>query len=102
MLASQARRFKHFLLTYKYVEGMVDKRVPYRESHLAHARAYESRGLILGGALQNPIDTGVLLFEADERMIKEFAQNDPYVINRLVTDYTIREIMIVAGSLTKK
>ncbi|CAG9332030.1 unnamed protein product [Blepharisma stoltei] len=102
MLGFQARRFKHFLLTYKYVEGMVDKRAPYRDAHIAHARAYEPRGLVLIGALQNPIDTGVLLFEGEEKMIKDYAQNDPYVVNRLVTDYTIREITIVAGSLLKK
>lgn len=102
MLALQIQRFKHYVLSYKYVDGMNEKRVPHRPAHLEHAKSYENRGLILAGALQNPVDSGLLLFEGEENLVKEFAQNDPYVINRLVTDYTVREIMIAAGSLIKK
>ena len=40
---------------------------------------YESKDLLLCGALQNPIDSAILLFKGEESSLKEFVANDPYV-----------------------
>jgi uncharacterized protein YciI len=54
--------------------------------------------LILGGALSDPLDSAVLLFLADSRVIAEqFASADPYVTNGLVTAWRVREWITVVG-----
>lgn len=95
-------RSKHYLLTYNYVPDMINKRAPHREAHIAYAKAFESKGLLLGGALQNPVDSGVLLFDSDENSVKVYAENDPYFKNNLITSYSIREIMLAFGSIKPK
>eukprot|EP01119_Soliformovum_irregulare_P008208 TRINITY_DN2127_c0_g1_i2.p1 TRINITY_DN2127_c0_g1~~TRINITY_DN2127_c0_g1_i2.p1 ORF type:complete len:115 (-),score=21.09 TRINITY_DN2127_c0_g1_i2:153-497(-) len=83
---------RHKILTYKYVEDVAEKRPPHRAAHLAHAKAFSDKGsLILGGATQNPLDQGILIFEGVSREeVEDFAKNDPYVRNGIVSDYTIR------------
>lgn len=91
----------YFLLTYDYVDNILEKRQPYRETHLAQAREAAERGeLLLGGALANPVDTGVLLFKGDDQSVVEaFVEHDPYVLNGLVTRWQVREWNVVAGAL---
>ena len=89
----------HFLLLYDYVPDIVERRGPYRASHLAHARAAVDRGdLVLGGALANPTDGAVLLFRGDSAApVEAFAQVDPYVVNGLVTRWRVRQWTTVVG-----
>ena len=87
------------LLLYQYVDDAVEKRQPYRANHLGHARASIDRGeLLLGGALANPVDGGVLIFTAGAAA-ERFAETDPYVLNGIVTSWTVREWSVVVGSL---
>lgn len=95
-------RGKYYLLTYNYVPDMLKKRTPHRDTHIAYAIAFESKGLLLGGALQNPIDSGILLFYSDESTVRAYAENDPYFKNNLITSYSIREIMLAFGSIKPK
>lgn len=103
MLRIGSFRFKHYVLTYKYVEGMEQKRMPYREQHLKMLQKWEQEGhLLIGGALQNPIDKGMLLFEVPkEELVHQFVQSDPYYTNKLLLEYNVREINIVVGSLKR-
>ena len=89
----------YYILFYKTVENYVEKRVPYREKHLDHARAAHGRGeLIMAGALAEPADSAVLVFKGDGPSIaEEFAKNDPYVINRLITEWKVRPWTVVVG-----
>ena len=89
----------HYLLFYDVVHDYAERRVPFRAAHIAHARAAAGRGeLILGGALANPIDGAVLLFECDSPApIEAFVADDPYVQNGLVTAWRIREWTTVVG-----
>ena len=58
------------------------------------------RDLILGGALTDPFDTGLLLFHSiDKSTAEAFATSDPYVINGLVERYEVRHWITVAGPL---
>lgn len=50
-----------------------------------------------GGALADPVDTGLLVF-TDKGVAESFAQQDPYVANGLVTKWTVRQWTVVAGS----
>src|SRR4026207_398011 len=90
----------HYLLIYDVVEDYVERRKPFREEHLALARKSHERGeLVLGGALANPVDAAVLLFNTDSpQPIDEFVAADPYVKHGLVTKWRIREWTTVVGN----
>lgn len=89
----------HYLLMYEVVDDYVAKRAPYRDEHLAMANEAAKEGeLLLGGALVEPVDGAILLFRT-HAAAEAFANNDPYVQNRLVTRWTVRQWNTVAGSL---
>lgn len=89
----------HFLLFYDLMADYLERRVEYRNEHLKLAWESSVRGeLILGGALADPVDGAILLFKADAASIaEEFAKNDPYVRNGLVTSWHVRQWMTAVG-----
>lgn len=91
----------HYLLFYDTAPDYLDRRAEFRSSHLKLAWEYCERGeLILGGALQDPVDGAVLLFEGDSsEVVERFVAEDPYVANGLVTAYRIRPWTTVAGAM---
>lgn len=90
----------YFLLFYDVVDDYSARRAPFRGEHLAHARALQDRGeLRLGGALAEPADGAVLVFDADDRgVVEDFARRDPYVLNGVVTAWRVREWTVVIGT----
>lgn len=90
---------KHFLLFYDAGPDYAAKRAPHRALHLAHARAAAARGeLLLGGALTDPIDASVLLFQAASAdVVRAFAAADPYVTEGVVHGWRVREWTTVVG-----
>lgn len=91
----------HYLLIYDAAPDYVERRQPYRAEHLALARAAHARGeLVLGGALADPVDGAVLLFQGETPAAAErFAAEDPYVCNGLVTRWRVRPWTTVVGDL---
>lgn len=89
----------HYLLFYEGGEDYVERRQPYRDAHLAHARAAVERGdLVLGGALADPADAAILLFRGDAPDVAEgFARADPYVTNGVVKSWRVRPWTTVVG-----
>ena len=89
----------HYLLIYEVVDDYAERRLPFRAEHLALGRAAYERGeLVLGGALADPIDGAVLLFQGDSpAAAEEFARADPYVKNGLVTRWRVRTWTTVVG-----
>jgi len=89
----------HYLLFYEVADEYLARRAEFRNAHLALAWAASERGeLVLGGALANPIDGAILLFQGDSPEVAEkFARVDPYVLNGLVRRWYIREWKTVAG-----
>ncbi len=90
---------KHFLLLYDVVDDYVARRGEFRDEHLQKAWAAVERGeLLLGGALADPADGAVLLFQGDSPAAAEaFANADPYVINGLVKQWRVRPWTTVVG-----
>lgn len=91
---------KHFLLLYDYEPDFMTRRTPHRAMHLEHARGAVARGeLVLGGALDaNGPPMGALLFKAESAAVPEaFAQADPYVTQKVVRGWTVREWTTVVG-----
>jgi len=82
----------YFILFYDLVDNALEARAPYRDEHLARAKeAHESGFMVMAGALTDPPDTSILIFKADdESAVEEFARNDPYVNNGVVTNWSVR------------
>lgn len=89
----------HYLLFYDIIDDYVARRAPFRDAHLAHAWRASDRGdLVLAGALADPVDGTVLLFQGTSPDVAAaFARADPYVLNGLVTDWRVREWTTVVG-----
>jgi uncharacterized protein YciI len=89
----------YYILFYDVVEDFVEKRQPYREAHFSHIKPYVDRGEVrLAGALADPADGAVLVFNVeDKKIIEQFAENDPYVLNGVVTKWYIRQWTVVLG-----
>jgi uncharacterized protein YciI len=92
---------KHYLLIYDLVNDYAARRGPLRRGHISHAQPFVERGeLLLGGALAQPMDRAILLFQGDSSAGAEaFARSDPYVLQGLVTRWEVREWATVVGPL---
>jgi uncharacterized protein YciI len=83
----------YYLLFYEVVDNFVERRAPFRESHLRLAQQAHERGeLVMAGAFGEPVDGAVLLFRSDAGSTAEdFAKNDPYVREGLVPAWRVRQ-----------
>ncbi len=88
----------HLLLEYALADDYLERRAALREEHLSLARAAHERGeLLLAGALPDPFDRALLVWTAPREVVERFVQEDPYVRQRLVTGWTIRDWNVVIG-----
>lgn len=89
----------HYLLFYDLAPDYLERRQLYRDEHLALAWEAHARGeLLLGGALADPVDGAVLLFQGDSpSVVEQFVAADPYVHNGLVVSWRIRPWTTVIG-----
>ncbi|SMG02515.1 YciI-like protein [Burkholderia singularis] len=88
-----------YLLIYDLVDDYLERRGAYRAEHLELARAASGRGeLLLAGALAEPADEAVLVFEGASAAVAEaFARADPYVTHGLVRRWRVRPWTVVIG-----
>ena len=91
----------YYVLQYDVVDDYANRRMPFRPLHLEMVRGAHERGdLRLAGALGDPSDGALLVFRSDSpRAAEEFARNDPYVKNGLITSWRVRPWNVVAGEL---
>lgn len=89
----------HYLLMYELAPDYLARRGQHRTVHLDLARAAQQRGeIVLAGALSDPADLAVLLFQGDSPAGAEaFARADPYVLEGLVTAWRVRPWNTVIG-----
>lgn len=84
----------HWLLQYKYCDNVSDARIPHRASHIQHATDFKASGkLVMGGALSDL--TGATVVFKTKEDAEEFAVNDPYTCNGIVTSWEVREWSVV-------
>lgn len=90
----------YFLLMYELAPDYLERRAQFRDEHLRLAWAAHARGeLVLGGALAEPADTGLLLFSGEGPAAAEaFARTDPYVLHGLVLSWKVRPWNTVVGA----
>jgi uncharacterized protein YciI len=94
----------HYLLIYELAPDYIERRPAFRRAHLERAWEAAGRGeLLLGGALDDPVDRAILLFESDSpEAAQAFARGDPYVTGGLVTRWEVRPWNTVAGEGASK
>lgn len=90
----------YYALFYDVVDDFVSRRTPYRNEHLGLVREAHRRGeIVLAGALGDPADRALLVFRVPEQsVVEDFARNDPYVTNGLVTRWQVRPWAVVVGN----
>lgn len=90
----------YYALFYDAIDDFIARRGLYREEHLRMARESHARGeLFLAGALADPADGALLIFQGDSPAAAEaFARQDPYVKNGLITNWTVRSWTVVVGN----
>lgn len=89
-----------FMLLYDVTTEYMVRRGEYRAEHLRLAWEYADRGeLLIGGALEDPVDGAVLVFRCASRdTVEGFVARDPYVAHGLVSAWRIRPWRTVVGS----
>lgn len=89
----------HYLMMYDLADDYLERRGEFRDAHLKLAWEAQERGeIIVAGALAEPSDMAVLMFQGDSPEVAEkFAKADPYVAHGLVTRYRIRPWNTVVG-----
>ena len=88
----------YLVLEYALADDYLERRAALREDHLALARAAHERGeLVLAGALPDPFDRALLVWDTEPEVVERFASADPYVVQGLVTSWTVRPWNVVVG-----
>jgi uncharacterized protein len=88
-----------YILQYTYTNDMINKRTPYRAEHLSLAQGLVSQGKIIVGGALGAAEGGLFVFRGQKQDVEDFVKKDPYVKEKLVTDYSIKEWNVVLGSL---
>lgn len=91
----------HYLLIYDLAPDYLERRGQYRSEHLKLAWDAVAKGdLVLGGALADPVDNSILLFQGDSPAAAEaFVAADPYVKNGLIKSWRVRPWTTVVGEM---
>lgn len=90
---------KLFVLSYDYVDDILDRRDPHRPGHLALIEQWHGDGrLVLAGAIGDPVRGALLVFDvADAAEIDAFTAVDPYMSAGLVAESRVEPLAAVAG-----
>src|SRR5258707_15331541 len=90
----------YYALFYEAVDDFIGRGGAYRDEHLRQAREAHARGeLVLAGALADPADGALLIFQGESAAAAEaFARQDPYIKNGLVTKWKVRNWTVAVGN----
>ena len=98
--SNEVEEVKTYVVEYKYVPNMLEKRTPYRAAHLEFAKPFvENKSMIAGGAFVPTVESGMLLFNCKRSVVEHFVKNDPYVVNGLVPEHKINEWAVAIGKV---
>jgi uncharacterized protein YciI len=99
MIVGMAEGLRTFMVMYRYVPEMEERRVPHRQEHLGWLReAAEAGQLILAGATRDPVDTGILIVRAEDGYaVRRLLLDDPYARANLIVGITVRQVGLAVG-----
>ncbi|PNH12323.1 hypothetical protein TSOC_000817 [Tetrabaena socialis] len=100
-MASAVPPPKYFLLEYKYVSDILEKRTPFRAAHIEGAKKQADAGkMVMAGAFGETPEGALFVFrDTTAEDIKKFVDADPYVQNGLVPSWQIKPYAVVVGPL---
>ena len=86
-----------YVLTYDYVENVVERRAPHRPAHLAYAGRWRDEGkIVMAGAVGDPPHGALFVFRlSDPAEVEAFAEGDPYVAAGIVTGRDVQPWNVV-------
>jgi uncharacterized protein len=86
---------------YGFVPDPLERGPAHRSEHLRLAWEAQGRGeLLLAGALAEPADGAILLFQGEnDGAARAFAERDPYVRTGLVRHWSVRRWTTVVGAM---
>ena len=89
----------YYALFYHLTGDYMERRPQFREEHLQLARDSVGRSeMNMAGALGEPPDQALFIFlSPDSSAAENFARNDPYVQNGLVTNWEVKPWSVVIG-----
>lgn len=95
---------KHLILEYAYVADILERRGPHRSKHLEIAENLRIQGkLVAAGPINESLSAfpcgAIFVFHGSLDDVNSFVEQDPYVLNNLVTKHSIREWTVVVGKL---
>lgn len=94
LFASTHSSLNHFLIKYTYVQDAYYRRLPFREKHIKSVNALQSDGdtKVLGSPLF-PYEGKMMYIETPKQRddIESWIQKDPYVVNNIVSKYSLHE-----------
>eukprot|EP01059_Diplonema_ambulator_P010359 TRINITY_DN20378_c0_g1_i1.p2 TRINITY_DN20378_c0_g1~~TRINITY_DN20378_c0_g1_i1.p2 ORF type:complete len:105 (+),score=18.58 TRINITY_DN20378_c0_g1_i1:57-371(+) len=84
------------VLRYDYVPDVLEKRPPHRQAHLSYITGYKEKGMVkMGGAFDPAAEGAMIVMKGTREEVEEFARNDPYVREGLVTKWSVRDWNVV-------
>lgn len=103
MIKNLVRRFgstnssgdKTFLVRYSYIDDVHYKRIPWHKKHIDLVEKLEGDGVKMFGGSLFPNTGACLYFQCDAKeTVEKFVENDPFVVNKLVSMWEIEEIEV--------
>ena len=89
---------RFYALHYTAVDNYQERRAPFRAAHLDLIRRGHAAGsIVMAGALGDPAEGALIVFRSSDEA-EAFAREDPYVLNGLITEWTVRVWQVVAGA----
>jgi uncharacterized protein YciI len=86
-----------FVMIYETATDGLEKARLHYQAHRARLDDFHARGsLLMAGPLMNPTDGALGIFSSREAA-EEFIREDPFVLNQVVSKWTIREWNEVLG-----
>jgi uncharacterized protein YciI len=81
-----------YVLLYESADDVLAKAPAYFPAHSARLEDFHARGvLLMVGTFANPQEEGSMSIFTSREAAEEFANGDPFVLNGVVRDWTIRE-----------
>jgi uncharacterized protein len=90
---------KLYALCTQFGADYMEKRAPYRDTHMAHLNAAISRGdiVVAEAMLEGGVESMAIFRAANRGAVEAYALADPYVQGGVAASWRVREWIAVAG-----
>jgi len=92
------------ILRYEFVNDFFEKRTAHRQSHLDYLNGLvDERIIVAGGVLMEATPSGMIVLDTNDiSLAHKIALNDPYRVNKLISEFHVIEWKVVVGGYLSK